>query len=102
MQLLHTMIRVKDLDETLAFYTDFIGLKEVRRKPIGDEATLVFLADEADRYRIELTYKVWGGVSEAAFKQAIELSHEKYCTVSNTLKGRADISYSYEINPDVP
>lgn len=52
--------------------------------------------------RIELTYKVWGGVSEAALQQAIELSHEKYCTVSNTLKGRADISYRYEINPDGP
>jgi len=39
------MIRVKDLDETLAFYTDFLGLREVRRGTIGDEATLVFLAD---------------------------------------------------------
>ena len=35
------LIRVKDLDATLAFYTDFIGLREVRRKPIGDEATPV-------------------------------------------------------------
>jgi len=56
MKLLHTMIRVKDLDETLKFYTDFIGLKEVRRKDIGDEAVLVFLGDEDDRYHIELTY----------------------------------------------
>lgn len=56
MQLAHTMIRVKDLDATLAFYTDFLGLKEVKRAPIGDEATLVFLTDEAERYHIELTY----------------------------------------------
>ena len=56
MKLLHTMIRVKDLDATLAFYTEFIGLKEVRRRPIGDEATLVWLADEADEYQIELTH----------------------------------------------
>ena len=56
MKLLHTMIRVKDLGETLEFYTDFIGLKEVRRKPIGDEATLVFLSDEAGHYVLELTY----------------------------------------------
>ena len=40
MKFLHTMIRVKDLDATLEFYQDFIGLREVRRKPIGDEATL--------------------------------------------------------------
>jgi len=56
MKLLHTMIRVKDLDATLDFYRDFIGLKEVRRKDIGDEAVLVFLADEDERYHIELTY----------------------------------------------
>lgn len=55
MRLAHTMIRVKDLDATLDFYTDFIGLKEIRRKSIGDEATLVWLADEEGDYNIELT-----------------------------------------------
>jgi lactoylglutathione lyase len=49
------MIRVKDLDLTLEFYTGFIGLREVRRKEIGSEAMLVFLADEAEDYLIELT-----------------------------------------------
>lgn len=56
MELAHTMIRVRDLDATIAFYTDFLGLREVRRKPIGDEATLVFLTDERGAYHIELTY----------------------------------------------
>ncbi len=56
MQLYHTMIRVKDLAATLDFYTGFLGLEEVRRQPIGDEATLVFLSDSARRYFIELTY----------------------------------------------
>jgi lactoylglutathione lyase len=56
MRLAHTMIRVKDLEETLAFYTGLLGLREVRRKPIGDEATLVFLTDEDGHYHIELTY----------------------------------------------
>ena len=56
MRLLHTMIRVKDLDATLDFYQNFIGLKEVNRKPIGDEATLVFLADADENYHIELTH----------------------------------------------
>jgi len=55
MKLAHTMIRVKDLDATLEFYTDFLGLTETRRRPIGDEATLVFLEDEAGAYQIELT-----------------------------------------------
>lgn len=55
MRLAHTMIRVRDLDATLAFYTGFLGLREVRRSAIGDEATLVFLTDTAGRYHIELT-----------------------------------------------
>ena len=56
MKLAHTMIRVKDVDETLDFYVNFIGLKEVRRKPIGDEATLIFLSDDDENYIIELTH----------------------------------------------
>jgi len=55
MKLAHTMIRVKDLDATLDFYTGFLGLRETRRRPIGDEATLVFLEDAAGAYQIELT-----------------------------------------------
>ena len=55
MRLYHTMIRVRDLDRTLEFYTEFLGLKEKRRHDIGDEATLVFLTDEDENYFIELT-----------------------------------------------
>ncbi|MDA0373744.1 MAG: VOC family protein [Planctomycetota bacterium] len=56
MHLAHTMLRVRDLDASIAFYTGFLGLREVRRSPIGDEATLVFLTDEAGAYHIELTF----------------------------------------------
>ena len=52
----HTMIRVRDLEATLDFYTGFLGLHEVRRKTLGDEATLVFLTDEHGAYHLELTY----------------------------------------------
>jgi len=55
MKLAHTMIRVRDLHATLGFYRDFIGLEEIRRKAIGDEATLVWLADADGHYNIELT-----------------------------------------------
>ena len=55
MKLAHTMIRVKDLDATLEFYTGFLGLTETRRKSIGDEAMLIFLEDDAGAYQIELT-----------------------------------------------
>ncbi|MCB1489718.1 MAG: VOC family protein, partial [Bauldia sp.] len=45
MKYLHTMVRVTDLDESLKFYRDLLGLRETRR--IENEKgrfTLVFLA----------------------------------------------------------
>ena len=56
LKLVHTMIRVKDLEQTIDFYVGFLGLKETRRHVIGDEATLVFLTDDAGNYHIELTH----------------------------------------------
>lgn len=56
MKLAHTMIRVKNLDETIQFYTSFLGLKKVKESKIGDEAVLVFLTDDSGQYHIELTY----------------------------------------------
>ena len=56
MKLAHTMIRVRDLDATLEFYTNLLGLKETGRKDIGEEATLVFLTDEQGTYELELTH----------------------------------------------
>ncbi len=50
------MLRVRDLERSLSFYTGFLGLREVRRSRIGDEATLVFLTDEAGNYHLELTH----------------------------------------------
>ena len=60
MRMAHTMIRVKDLEETLAFYTAFRGLRVVRESSIGDEAKLVFLTDEGGSYHLELTYNCDG------------------------------------------
>ena len=55
MHLAHTMIRVRNLEDSLEFYCNFLGLHEVRRKDISDEATLVFLSDDAENYHLELT-----------------------------------------------
>lgn len=59
MRYLHTMIRVRDLDASLHFYRDLLGLAEVRRKenPEG-RYTLVFLAapGQAHVAELELTY----------------------------------------------
>ena len=55
MKLAHTMIRIRNLEASLEFYCSFLGLQEVSRKDLGNEATLVFLSDDAGHYHIELT-----------------------------------------------
>jgi len=55
MRLAHTMLRVRDLERSLAFYSGFLGLHETRRHAIGNEATLVFLSDENEHFFLELT-----------------------------------------------
>ncbi|HUP02044.1 MAG TPA: VOC family protein [Gemmatimonadota bacterium] len=55
--LLHTMIRVRDLDRSVKFYTQVLGMKEARRTVLEKaNATLVFLVDERGHHPIELTY----------------------------------------------
>jgi lactoylglutathione lyase len=57
MKYLHTMIRVADLDASLHFYCDLLGLKEIRRKDVpAGKFTLAFLATEPGEPEIELTY----------------------------------------------
>ncbi|MBW2291665.1 MAG: VOC family protein [Deltaproteobacteria bacterium] len=58
MKYLHTMVRVSDLDESLKFYVDQLGLTEVNRVDIeAGRFTLVFLAAPGDeRAQVELTY----------------------------------------------
>ena len=57
MKFLHTMVRVLDLDKSLAFYVDQLGLIEVRRKEVpAGKFTLVFLATAEGEPEIELTY----------------------------------------------
>lgn len=65
MRMLHTMLRVGNLDESIAFYCDLLGMKLLRRKDYpGGEFTLAFVGygEEKDNSVIELTYN-WG-VSE--------------------------------------
>jgi lactoylglutathione lyase len=58
MKYLHTMVRVTDLDASLRFYCDALGLRELQRKS-NDKGrfTLVFLAAPGDdSAQVELTY----------------------------------------------
>jgi lactoylglutathione lyase len=58
MKYLHTMVRVSDLQASLRFYCEGLGLREVRRQDNpGGRYTLVFLAaDESPEAEIELTW----------------------------------------------
>ncbi len=62
MRLLHTMIRVGDLERSIGFYTEILGMKLLRRSENPKyEYTLAFVGygDERDGTVIELTYN-WG------------------------------------------
>jgi lactoylglutathione lyase len=62
MRMLHTMLRVGNLEESLKFYCDVLGMTLLRRKDYpGGEFTLAFVGygDESDNTVLELTYN-WG------------------------------------------
>ena len=59
MRLLHTMIRVGDLDRSIKFYTEVLGMRLLRRKDYPEgKFTLAFVGygDESDHTVLELTY----------------------------------------------
>ncbi|QXM24717.1 lactoylglutathione lyase [Elioraea tepida] len=56
---LHTMIRVGDLERSVAFYTKLLGMKELRRRDVPEgKYTLAFVGygDETENTVLELTY----------------------------------------------
>ena len=62
MRILHTMLRVTDLERSLRFYTEVLGMRLLRRKDYPEgKFTLAFVGygDETDTAVIELTHN-WG------------------------------------------
>ncbi|MCW8962955.1 MAG: lactoylglutathione lyase [Gammaproteobacteria bacterium] len=62
MRILHTMLRVGDLDRSIDFYTRVMGMQLIRRKDYPDgDFTIAFLGygDEQENAVLELTYN-WG------------------------------------------
>ncbi|HEX9192189.1 MAG TPA: lactoylglutathione lyase [Burkholderiales bacterium] len=62
MRMLHTMLRVGDLERSLRFYTEVLGMRQLRRKDYPDgKFTLAFVGygEESETAVLELTYN-WG------------------------------------------
>lgn len=55
MKFLHSMIRVKDIEKSLKFYIEFIGLKLIGKYSLED-CDLYFLGEDENSCQVELTY----------------------------------------------
>ena len=57
MKMLHTSVNVKDMDRSIDFYTDKLGMKlESRREIKQNNAEIAFLSIEGSNHNIELTW----------------------------------------------
>lgn len=96
MRILHTMIRVKDLDKSIEFYTKVLDMDIIKRKdyPSG-KFTLAFVGygDELEEALIELTYN-WDNTSNYEIGTgfghiAIEVQHmQTICEAASQYGGR--------------
>jgi len=73
MKFLHTMIRIHDVEQSLDFYINKLGLIETRRVDVpAGKFTLIFLAAAVGEAEIELTHN-WG--SEEAYDSGRNFGH---------------------------
>ena len=87
-KMLHTCIRVMDLEKSQAFYTEALGFRETSRKDVPEhEFTLVFLTDADATHVLELTYNynpekpyvIGDGFSHLAVgTKDLEASHKRH------------------------
>ena len=113
-KMLHTCIRVQDLEKSVKFYEEIIGLKEVERRDYPEfKFTLVYLAFEEGSYELELTYNyasepydLGNGYGHIAIGvDDLEKTREKYKTKVaevTDIKGLSDkaASYFFVFDPD--
>ena len=115
MKMLHLCFRVLDLEASLKFYKEAIGLVETRRKDDSvNKFTLVYLSDKEDGYELELTYNygqeepytIGDGFSHIAVEaENLEKKREEHINMGyevTELKGLSDNStkYYFVTDPD--
>ena len=89
MRLLHTMLRVGDLDASLRFYTEVLGMSLLRRTDYPEgRFTLAFVGygDEADHTVIELTHN-W---DTARYELAAQTVTRRESGLGDALRSRQD------------
>jgi len=100
MKYLHSMVRVHDLDASLRFYCDGLGLREVRRRDVPEgKFTLVFLAAPGSpEAEVELTHN-WG--SQEDYGSARNFGHLAFCVddIYATCQRLQDMGYTINRPP---
>jgi len=81
---------------------DIVNIFEKRRTPLEQLEIRVKGEQDADppwKYsKIRLFFQLKGnGITKEAAQRAIELSEEKYCSVSASLRGQVDVGFDFEI-----
>lgn len=112
--MVHTCVRVKDLEASLAFYTKAFGFEEYNRRDFPDyKFTLVYLRLPGDDYELELTYnynhegyELGNGYGHIALTtEELESLHAKHKTMGldvTDLKGLpgTPLGYYFVTDPD--
>lgn len=98
MRFLHTMIRVKDIDASLKFYTELLNMKIEKKKRL-DDCELYFLDDESGCCQIELTYN--DITPEEGYTNGSAFGHFAFAVESldEFTKKLHDLGYEYLYEP---
>ena len=83
--------------------TDVVSILKKKRQPL-ESLEVICSGERAAEppsvwVKLEVLYRLRGALDEAAVKRTIELSEQKYCSVSAMLRKTATLTWRYEILP---
>ena len=98
MKFLHSMIRVKDIDASLKFYTEVLNMKLDKKKRL-DDCWLYFLTDEDNTAQIELTYN--DETPETGYENGTAFGHFAFSvkSLSEFTEKIKNLGYEYLYEP---
>lgn len=98
MKFLHAMIRVKNLEESMRFYQELLGLKLLRELRL-DDCNLYFLGNDKGETQVELTYN--DETPEQGYENGSSFGHFAFATESFEEFNQKvkDLGYQYLYEP---